>query len=194
MAHMLPPTPSERAASACPLGDESKRTSLPVVSKHHADATSIINTKSRTSITARIVARPDASTKGSAKAVIQSGVDSPSPGGTLTAQPSYEASLSTRQTENETVINKEQMRRLRHPPVPLTTHLCPRRLPASSVQDRPSRLPDDELRQPRIVVPKPVLSIQPAMVVAPHPAKEESAPSRRSKDKPSLERPVASRS
>jgi hypothetical protein len=86
------------------------------------------------------------------------------------------------------------MRRLRHPPVPLTTRLHPRRLPASSVQDRPSCLPDDKPRQPRIVVPKPVLSIQPAMVVAPHPAKEESAPSRRSKDEPSLERPVASRS
>jgi hypothetical protein len=126
----------------------------PVVSKHHAGTTSIVNTKSRTSITTRLVLRPDASTKGSAKTIIRSGVNSPSPGGTLTTQPSYEASLSTRQTENEILINKEQTRRLRHPPVPLTTRLHPKLLPTSSVQDRPSHLPNGEFRQPYQAVPR----------------------------------------
>jgi hypothetical protein len=39
--------------------------------------------------------------------------------------------------------------------MPLATCLCPRTLPASPVQDMPAHLPNDEPRQPCIVVPKP---------------------------------------
>jgi hypothetical protein len=81
------------------------------------------------------------------------------------------------------VINKEQMRSLRHPPVPLTARLCPRPLPASSVQDRPSHLSNDEPRQPRLVVPKPVPPIQASSSC---PSKEEALATRRSKDKAKL--------
>jgi hypothetical protein len=75
------------------------------------------------------------------------------------------------------------MRSLRHPPVPLTARLHPRPLPASSVQDRPSRLSNDEPRQPHLVVPKPVPPIQAS---SSRPSKEEALAARRSKHKAKL--------
>jgi hypothetical protein len=185
-----PPMASIWATPARPPRDVSRQASMPVIYKQR-DPTNVVSTMSVTCARARPTTISGTHTEVLIKTALQSGVVSPSPGETTTTRPPKEASLSMRRPKNETVINKEQMRSLRHLPVPLTARLRPRPPPASSVQDRPSHLSNDEPRQPRLVVPKPV---PPIKASSSRPSKEEALATRRSKDKAKLITLLMSRS
>jgi hypothetical protein len=155
--HERMPTSYMRATPSRLSRVESKLAVMPLVVPKRHSPTNIVNTKSTARASTRPVTKPDTRLREPDKAIIRSSVVSPSPGEALATQPPNEASLSMRQPGNRKVVNKEQTRSLRRPPVPLATRSLLRSLPASSIQDRPARPPSSNHKPlPLPVVARPV--------------------------------------
>jgi hypothetical protein len=178
VAHMLPsqpPIPSECATSACPSGDKSKQAFLPVVFQRRAGATSIVNTKSTMSISARLVSKslPVSSMQTVSSHPPKGEAMPPRPSDGKAKQQPRVAPKPVKQLKQRVAIDVAGQKLLKS-------------LLAQQTQPSPDRPANDESKQPRLVVPKPVSSVQPAIISRPKmksPANNKSMPSVRDTSK-----------